>query len=83
LPPGLEQTVTTVGLLAALALLVLVLRRPIKAAQQRWHRGRARVLLVGGTGSTRMIVEELARADPMVELRLLAAAPVTTLRMAA
>ena len=89
-PPPSPRTVTPigpiVGALAALALLLPTLRL-MKAVQRHWRRDRqqrrARVVLIGDAGGTRMMVKDPVSSDPIVELRLLAEPPVTRLRLAA
>ena len=78
---------TSLGALGALALALPLARLLVKGLRRRWRRNRgqspARVVLVSDRGRTRMIATGAAPADPVIELRLLTATPVSTLRLAA
>jgi len=78
---------TSLGALGALALALPLARLLVKASRRRWRRNRgqnpARVVLVGDQGRTRMLATGTAPAEPVIELRLLTATPVSTLRLAA
>jgi hypothetical protein len=80
--PRLE-TVWPIGVAAAaLAALALI----FTTAWRRWRRnrqGRARLVLVKDAGAARMVAEDPAGSGPTIGLRLLSAAPVTSLRLTA
>jgi hypothetical protein len=78
---------TIMGVVAALALVAPLVWLIVKSLRRRWRRGRqpsrARVVLVGDQGRTRMLIADTANPDPVIGLRLVSAPPVSTLRMAA
>jgi hypothetical protein len=82
-----SQASTVLGAVAALALVVPLLRLLAKPLRRRWRHDRppmrARVALVSDQARSSMIVADAATADPAIELRLVTAPPVSTLRLAA
>jgi hypothetical protein len=76
---------TSLGALGALAVSLMLALLLIKASRRQRPRNRgqntARVVLVRDQGRTHMIPTGTAPSDPVIELRLLTSAPVSTLRL--
>jgi hypothetical protein len=87
LAPIVARISPIVGAVAALVLVVPLVRLLANAVRRRWRhdrpQSRARIALVNDQGRSRMIFADAATADPAIELRLVTAPPVATLRLAA
>jgi len=87
LAPIVAQISPIAGGVAALVLVVPLVQLLANAVRRRWRhdraQSRARVAVVNDQGRSRMIFADTATADPAIELRLVTAPAVSTLRLAA